>query len=474
MLDKALLEELLEAALKKGGDFAEVYVEEKNLNNVICEDDRIEKVNSGWEKGVGIRVMKDGYTAYVYTNDLNKEGLLKAAQLAGQAAFNPNADEKVIALTSKQSAYELEIKRLPEQVDFAEKIEYVMKANQVARNLDEEIRQVTVAVADIHKKIQIANSDGDLVEEELCRVRFMVNAIAARDGQIQTGYETAGGMTGWELLEEYSVEEMARTAANRAIAMLSAPPAPVGKMPVVMHAEAGGTMVHEACGHGLEADLVQKGLSVYKDKIGQQVAVDEVSVIDDATIKGKYGTFHFDDEGSPGSKTVLIENGVLKGYLNDRQTAAKGGWPLTGNGRRESYQDKPIPRMSNTFIAPGSDDPEEIIRSTDKGLLVKKMGGGQVNTTNGDFVFDVQEGYLIEDGQVGRPVRGAMLTGNGPQVLMNIDRVGKDLGFSIGVCGKDGQGVPVSDAQPTIRIKELTVGGTFEGNGPTIKTVRRK
>jgi len=233
-------------------------------------------------------------------------------------------------------------------------------------------------------------------------------------------------------------------------------------------------MVHEACGHGLEADLVQKGLSVYKDKLGEQVAISELSVIDDATLKGKYGSFRFDDEGSPAQRTVLIDKGLLKSFLNDRLTASKDGAELTGNGRRESYQSKPIPRMSNTFIAPGGDDPEEIIASTAQGLLVKKMGGGQVNTTNGDFVFEVQEGYIIENGQIKVPVRGATLTGNGPQALLDIDRVGRDLGFAIGVCGKDGQGVAVADAQPTIRIKELTVGGTGHDDNQTIKRIRRK
>lgn len=218
-------------------------------------------------------------------------------------------------------------------------------------------------------------------------------------------------------------------------------------------------MVHEACGHGLEADLVQKGLSVYQNKLGQKVAADGVSVIDDGTLPSRNGSYHFDDEGCPAQRTVLIENGILKAYMNDRMTAMRQGTSPTGNGRRESYQYRPVPRMSNTYIAPGQDDPEDIIRDTQRGLLVKRMGGGQVNTTNGDFVFDVQEGYLIENGKISSPVRGATLTGNGPQVLMDIDRVGNDLGFGLGMCGKDGQSVPVGDAQPTIRIKSLTVGG---------------
>jgi TldD protein len=476
MLEKDLLSRVLEKALEKGGDFAEVYVEQKQISNVICEDDKIEKINSGREKGAGIRLIKDEKTTYVYTNDLTEEGLLKAAAVASHGVEKNQSipmGEK-IKLTLQETEFQMEFLRLPEQVDFAEKIEHVLRANNVARNLDAEIRQVTVALGDVHKQVQIANSDGELVEDEISRVRMVVNAVAAREGQIQTGYEVAGAVSGWELLEQVSLEEMAQRAAARAITMLSARAAPAGRMPVVMHSDAGGTMIHEACGHGLEADLVQKGLSVYQNKLGQPVAEEEVSVVDDATLRGRYGSFRWDDEGSPAQRTVLIDKGILRGFLYDRLTAARDNTKSSGNGRRESYQDKPIPRMSNTFIAPGRDEPDKIIKETSHGLLVKKMGGGQVNTTNGDFVFDVQEGYIIEHGEIKYPVRGATLIGNGPRALSDIDRVGKDLGFSIGVCGKDGQGVAVGDAQPTIRIKELTVGGSFVAKGPEIKRIRRK
>ncbi|NLB88440.1 MAG: TldD/PmbA family protein [Syntrophomonadaceae bacterium] len=477
MLKKDILAEVLDQALLKGGDFAEIYIEEKQASNVICEDNRIEKINSGREKGAGIRVVKDGNTAYVYTNDLSRESLIKAANVASHAltSENPELMEREINLTVRKPNFEINYKRLPDTVTFDEKIEKVLEVNKVARNVSEEIRQVTVAAGDIHKKIQIANSDGDYVEDERVRVRLIASTVAYRDGLIQTGYESAGGVIGWEILEKVSFEDLGERAANLSIRMLDANPAPAGRMPVVMSAEAGGTMVHEACGHGLEADLVQKGLSVYKNKIGEKVAADEVTVIDDATIDNKYGTYRFDDEGVAGERTVLIKDGYLTNYMYDRLTAQKEGRNSTGNGRRESYQHKPIPRMSNTFIASGSSDPEEIIKSTKHGLFVKKMGGGQVNTTYGDFVFEVQEGYIIEDGEIKYPVRGATLSGNGPKALAEIDRVGKDLGFAIGTCGKDGQGVPVSDAQPTIRIKQLTVGGTAHSEeGLQIKRIRRK
>jgi TldD protein len=289
-----------------------------------------------------------------------------------------------------------------------------------------------------------------------------VNAVAAEGPVIQTGYDSAGGTRGLELFDGEKPADLGRQAARRALLMLKARRAPAGRMAVVLSGEAGGTMVHEACGHGLEADLAQKNLSVYSGKKGTQVASELVTVVDDGTLPGRFGSFRFDDEGNPAQKTVLIDKGILSGYMYDHITAARDGVEPTGNGRRQSFQHRPIPRMSTTYLAPGETPPEEIIRETKSGLLVRHMGGGQVNTTNGDFVFDVPEGYLIENGEATVPVRGATLTGNGPDVLKQIDMVGSDFGFSLGICGKDGQGVPVSDAQPTIRIPSLVVGGIIE------------
>jgi TldD protein len=317
-----------------------------------------------------------------------------------------------------------------------------------------------VSYGDVIQEVTIANSLGRLTEDRRVRTRLSVNAVAAAGGQIQTGFESLGGTRGFELAGSEACRDLAREAARRAITSLEAKPAPAGRMPVIMAGAAGGTMVHEACGHGLEADLVQKGLSVYAGQRGEKVAGDAITVVDDGTMPGRYGTMRFDDEGFAAQKTVLIENGILKGFMYDYLTATRDKAAPTGNGRRESFEHKPIPRMRNTYIAPGKDDPAAIIRSVKDGLLVKKMGGGQVNTVNGDFVFDVAEGYLIRDGAVSHAVRGATLTGNGPEVLRMIDMVGSDLGFSIGTCGKDGQGAPVADAQPTIRIPAIVVGGT--------------
>lgn len=459
MLDKSLVEKILKEAAYRGGEFAEVYVEDRVVTNVFCEDNKIERIHSGHEKGVGVRVISAGNTAYAFTNDLSEGSLLTTARLAAHVAQGGKRDI-TLDFTVRKPDEGLAVRKPPSSVPFKTKIEQVLSANEAAREAGEDIKQVSVGLGDIEKKVLIANTLGDWIEDNITRVRFMVNVVAAREGLIQTGYDALGGVMGWELLDDYSPQELARKAARRALLMLEARPCPAARMPVVMSSEAGGTMVHEACGHGLEADLVQKGLSVYRGKLGQKVASDCVSVIDDATLPGKYGTLYFDDEGVKARKTVLIDRGVLVDYMYDRLTAEKDKRESTGNGRRESYQHKPIPRMTNTFIAPGKDDPASIIKNTSHGLFVRKMGGGQVNTTNGDFVFEVQEGYIIENGELKYPVRGATLTGNGPEVLNNIDMVGSDLGFAIGTCGKDGQGVPVSDAQPTIRIRQLTVGGT--------------
>lgn len=475
MLAKGDLQEILALATASGGDFADIFIEEKKTAVVSCEADKIERINTGIDVGAGVRVISGEATAYAYTNDLSKEGLAEIARIVSHAAQGPKKD-LTIDLRKGAPPTEVNISRRPDTVPIDEKVDLVMRANKTARGLDARIKQVMVGIGDVIQKVTIANTAGDFVEDERIRTRFMVNTVAAQDGVIQTGYTAVGGFKGFELFDETGPEDAAREAANRALLMLEAKPAPAGKMPVVMAGEAGGTMVHEACGHGLEADLVQKKLSVYANRKGQKVAAENVTVIDDATLAGKYGFFRFDDEGVPGEKTVLIKDGELTEYMYDRLTAMKDGRASTGNGRRESYQDKPIPRMTNTIIAPGKDDPEKIIKSVKNGLLVKKMGGGQVNTTNGDYVFDVAEGYVIKDGEIAYPVRGATLTGNGPETLQIVEMVGGDLGFTIGTCGKDGQGVPVSDAQPTMLLKELVVGGTAHGdeNAPTIKRISRK
>ncbi|MGI6567852.1 MAG: TldD/PmbA family protein [Limnochordia bacterium] len=460
-IDRDKLAAVLAAAAKAGSDYVDIFIEEASTAQIFCEQDRIERVTAGIDAGAGIRVISGETTAYAYTNDLSLDGLKEAARIAAAAAKQQEGD-KAIDLCRRHPSFQLPIGVPPETVAVANKVAVVERANRAARGANPKVRQVTVSYRDISQRVIIANSLGDWVEDERIRTNLSVNVIAMEDDKIQTGYESTGGVIGFELFQQYEPEELALKAARRAVRMLGARPAPAGRMPVVIAGEAGGTMVHEACGHGLEADLVQKGISVYAGKLGQQVASPLVTVVDDATLPGKFGSYRFDDEGTEGQRTVLIENGILVGYMYDYLTARKDDVASTGNGRRESYRHKPIPRMTNTLILAGQDDPQDIIRDTERGLFVARMGGGQVNTANGDFVFEVSDGYLISGGEIGEPVRGATLTGNGPKALALIDRVGGDLGFAIGLCGKDGQGAPVSDAQPTIRIPELVVGGIME------------
>ncbi|MCK9419599.1 MAG: TldD/PmbA family protein [Nitrospirae bacterium] len=449
---------VLKRALRNGGEFADVFIEQSAPLSLMCEDNRIEKVLSGVDCGAGVRLIFGRRTAYAYTNELTTGSLLEIADAVRQAAAG-DIHQPAVTLIRANPRVDLLVRQAPERVDTSRKAAMVLQANKVARSFDPRIRQALVSYRENRQRVLMANSDGVLAGDERMYLTAVVHVVAADGAVVQTGYEPIGGIAGMELFDAYPLDQAAETAARRAVMMLSARKAPAGRMPVVLSSEAGGTMIHEAVGHGLEADLAQAGLSVYSNKRGERIASSLITVVDDATLAGKRGSFRFDDEGVDAERTVLVDRGILKSFMYDRLTAMKDGARSTGNGRRESYKHRPIPRMTNTMIMPGESDPEDILRSTPNGLFVKKMGGGQVNTVNGDFVFEVSEGYLIENGKIGELVRGATLTGNGPQVLLSIDRVGTDLGFSIGTCGKDGQGSPVSDAQPTLRIPEITVGG---------------
>jgi len=463
-------QEILHEALKEGGEFADLFFEQTHSVVIICEEDRIEKVISGLDIGVGLRILFGRKTFYGFTTDLSKESLFNLAKRISRSA-KEGGGEKTMGLSQpkrpalssapiSESLYS--IQRHPEKLLMEERVSVVKRANEVARRFDPHVQQVKVLYRDVNQKLSISNSEGLFVEGERVGTVFSVQVVSAKGDVVQTGYEPAGGTMGFELFDLHPPEEVAQVAARRSLMMLSARKAPMGKMAVILSSDAGGTMIHEAIGHGLEADLAQQGLYVYSKKVGETVASSLITVVDDPTLPQRRGSYSFDDEGVASRRTILVEGGVLKGYLYDRLTALKDGVESSGNGRRESYQDKPIPRMSNTMILSGKMKPEEIVHSVEKGLFVKKMGGGQVNTVNGDFIFEVNEGYLIEKGSIGEPVRGATLIGNGPKVLKDIDMVGNDLGFGIGTCGKDGQGVPVSDAQPTLRIPELVVGGQQE------------
>lgn len=457
-LDDMDISRILRRALSGGGEFADIYFEEGSSTAVVCEEGKIEKILAGTDRGVGIRVISDLRTAYAYTNEITEAALLDLAGTVSRAVRGREFGAP-IDMRTKIAAAGFPVAVSPETVPLQDKVALVRRADEAARRMDGRVRQVMVVYRDGRVKTQIANSLGEFIETGRTGTVFLAQVVASQGDVIQTGYEPIGACRGFELFDGRSPEEVARTAAGRALMMLSAAKAPAGMMPVVLSSEAGGTMVHEAIGHGLEADLAQAGMSVYTGRIGTVVASPLVTVIDDPTIPHARGSYSHDDEGVPSRRTVLVENGVLKGYLYDRLSAMKDGCRSTGNGRRESYHARPIVRMSNTLIAPGDTSPESIVREVERGLFVRKMGGGQVNTVTGDFVFEVSEGYLIEKGCVCEPVRGATLTGNGPDVLKKVTKIGTDLGFAIGTCGKDGQGAPVSDAQPTLLIAEITVGG---------------
>jgi len=455
MIDKNLYF-LIQNLLPEGIIYAEIYAEETNSLHLFYEDKRIEPIVSDKEKGFGLRYFHNQEVFYLSTNE--KE---KIKPLLGQAL---KKEIKVIS-SCKPFPQLVEGKHCfiqqPESITLEEKIDLLKMAETSARQISEEISQVSLHYGERQKKIWFLNTENQAFTEERIYLIFSVEVVAKRDKLIQTASEVVGGLTGWEFFQERDLKKLAEKVGKRAVAKLSAPEAPVGEMPVVLDSKAGGTMIHEAIGHSLEADSVQKGISpVYAGKIGKKVAKELITIVDEPTLPNQNGSYIFDDEGVKAKKTVLVENGILKNYLYDRWTARKDKLSSNAHGRRESYHCKPLPRMSNTYILPGKDEPEKIVRSVDKGLLVKKMGGGQVNTATGDFVFEVEEGYLIKNGEIGHLVRGAILLGNGADVLQSIDMVGKDLGWSIGICGKDGQGVPVSDGQPTLRIPKLLVGGT--------------
>jgi TldD protein len=454
-----LLATILRKSLINGGDYADVYIEQERPLSIQLEDEKIEKLSSGIDCGIGVRVIFGDKTYYAYSNDFSEESLFSIAGTVSRAVTGGHGRELTFDLKKLSPTVDFKIKHNPEDIAIKEKISLIERANRAARGVSPKIKQVSIVYRDSIKNVCIASSDGSIAEDERIYTLAVIQVIAAEGHELQTAYEPVGGLAGFELFEEEPFEEIALKAARKAVDLLGARKAPGGRMPVIISAASGGTMIHEAIGHGLEADLVHQGLSVYKGKVGIQIASPLVSIIDDATLPNRRGSFRFDDEGVMAQRTVLVEKGVLKGYMYDRLTAMKEGVTSTGNGRRQSYKDRPIPRMSNTFISPGEEDPENIIKSIDRGFFVRKMGGGQVNTVTGEFVFEVSEGHLIEKGQIGEPVRGATLIGNGPDVLKSIDMVGNDLGFAIGTCGKDAQGVPVSDAMPTVRIPEMVVGG---------------
>jgi TldD protein len=460
-LDDADLRAILDAALSTGAQFAELYTEQRKGRTVSMDDGRIEDLITGLDRGGGIRVVANGQTAYAFTNLLTRDALVEAASIAAAAVNGPQRTQ-VADLVSVEPPYRHPAKRDPRDIDGSDLATIVQRIDAAARGFDGAVRQVAASYADTVKDVFIANSEGHRHNERRVRTRLTARVVAARDGVVQTGLDAPGAAAGLELLDRHPPEDVGRRAAQNAVKMLDSRPAPAGEMTVVLAAGSGGVLFHEACGHGMEADIVAKGASVYRGRQGDKIGSDLISGVDDATVAGAWGSFGFDDEGTPAQRTVLFERGVCTDYMTDRLRAEELEVPRTGNARRQSYAHLPIPRMTNTYILPGDDDPAEIVRSVKRGLFCEQLGGGQVDPASGDFVFGVAVGWLIENGELVHPVRGANLVGDGPTILARIDAVGTDFDTREGICGKDGQGVPAGLGNPTVRIGGITVGGTGE------------
>lgn len=461
MIDESLIPRVLGAALRTGGEFAELFVEDRRSSSARLDDGRVEELTSGRDRGAGIRVVAGETTGFAHTADLSEAALVRAAEAAAAAARGGGGGTRVVALTRRDVPRSYAVGTYPDEVPKARKVELLTRADEVARSTGGAITQVSASYGDSRRRILVANSDGLVAGDETVRTLFSVSCVATGDTGMQTGRESVGLTVGWELFDRYDVDELARRAAERALVKLRARPAPSGELPVVIASGGGGVLFHEACGHGLEADLVGKGASVFRGRVGQQVAARGVTVVDDGTMAREWGHYAIDDEGTPAQRNVLIDDGVLTDYLWDLVRARREGRASSGNGRRQSYQHLPMVRMTNTYLLPGSDDPDDIIASTDRGVYVKHLGGGQVNTATGDFVFGMTEAYLIERGEITEPIREGNLIGNGPEVLTRIDALGRDFAMGPpGTCGKDGQGVPVGDGVPTLRVSSMTIGGT--------------
>ena len=462
MIDTPVLERVLGSALRHGGDFAEVFAEDRSSSSAVLDDGRVEELSSGRDRGAGIRVVSGETTGFAHTADLSEAGLLRAAEAASAVARQGGGGTTSVAVDLTGSGFVTPDGEGRPKVSKADSLELLQRADEAARAAGDGISQVQAGYGGSRRQVLIANSEGLLVGDEQHRTRFSVSCVAVGDTGLQTGFETAARTVGFELFDEISVEELARLAAGRALAKLSARPAPSGEVPVVLAGGSGGILFHEACGHGLEADHIVKDSSVYVGQVGKQVASPLVTLVDDGTVGTEWGTFGVDDEGRPAQRNVLIENGILTDYLWDYLRARKEGRQSSGNGRRQTYQHLPMVRMTNTFLLPGEDDADEIVAQTPRGVYVAKLGGGQVNTTTGDFVFGTTEAYLIEDGVITEPLRDANLIGNGPEILKRVDAVATDFAMTPGTCGKDGQSVPVGCGQATLRITGVTIGGTAE------------
>ena len=457
------LQSYLSEALAAGGEYADVYFEYIATSNLSIDESIVKSAVQGVSLGVGVRVIAGERTGYAYSDDLGPESIRKAARVAACIAKGPSkVDKTSFDESAKRNLYPLVT--APNETSLAERVELVKRADRAARAYDPRVFHVQASYVDSLRQVLVVNSDGVLSFDRQPLARLGVTVLARQgDGTPQHGYSGGGGRVALDFfLNEKTPEHFAREAARQAIVQLEAVPAPAGEMTVVLGPGWPGILLHEAVGHGLEADFNRKKVSAFSDRIGQLVASPLITVIDDGTIRNRRGSLNVDDEGVPTERNILIENGVLRGYLYDKLSSRLLKSGATGNGRRESYQHIPMPRMTNTFMLAGESDPADIVRSTPRGLYCASFGGGQVDITSGNFVFSASESYLIEDGKITRPVRGATLIGNGPEALKHVSMVGHDLALDegVGICGKEGQSVPVGVGIPTIKLDRMTVGGT--------------
>lgn len=458
MLNRKIIENVLIAAINSGGDFAEIFIEDRISNRINMVDGNIENSLSGRDFGIGIRIFSGFNSVYAYTNDGREENLIKIAKEIGKTLKNGRNDIK-LNFTKSNITNNNSIKIMPNSVSKNEKVKLLQLANGAAKGYDNCISQVNCNYFDEEQKILIANTENLFKEDTRVRTRLLVSSIASKDNEMQMGYEAPGASKGFEFYDDLDIEAVAKEASRIAKTMLYADDSPSGKMPVIIHNGFGGVLFHEACGHGLEATSVAKDNSVFANKLGEQVASTLVTAIDDGTLKNEWGSLNIDDEGEETKRNILIENGILKSYLVDKLNARRMNHKLTGSGRRESYKFSPTSRMNNTYIENGNSTFDEIIKNTEEGIFAKKLGGGSVNTATGDFNFAVMEGYIIKNGEMLNPIRGASLIGNGKGVLEKIDMVGNNRSFGQGMCGSMSGSIPTNVGQPTIRVKELTVGG---------------
>lgn len=463
LIDDEIIRRVLDYGLRHGADFVEVFAEDQRASSATLDDRLVKGMHSGRDRGAGVRAIVGERTGYAHTTDLSLKGLLGAAEAASVSATASNDDDASINVgTLARAPLHSPIETFPETVAKARKVELLTRADDAARAAGGEIAQVSVSYADNHRIIQIANTRGVSVVERQVRTGFGVSCVAKRGDDLQHAFSSLRQTMGFELFDRYEVESVAAEAARVALLKLDATPAPSGPMPVVMKHGAGGVLFHEACGHGLEADAIAKEASVFAHRLGELVASPLVTLVDNGTRPGEWGTFGVDDEGSLAQSNTLIKDGLLTDYMWDYLRSTNKGRKQSGNGRRESYQHMPMVRMSNTYVANGASTHDDIVSQTPQGLYVAGLGGGNVNPATGDFVFSITEAYLIEGGRVTAPVRDAVLIGNGPGVLGAIDAVADDFSFGWGgSCGKNGQSVPVGQGQPTLRVATgLSVGGT--------------